>query len=486
MKNFIKKNLFNIIICLILALGIFLRLKTYLYCRSFWYDEAALALNIMDRDFSGFFRYLDYIQCAPPLFMVSSKITTNIFGTREWAFRLLPLIFGIFSMFAFYYLSKDILNKKWSILIANFLFAVNFQLIYYCQEFKQYSLEVLVTILAIYCIKKITPENLNSIKCLSLGIMFFVLFLLSMTAPFILAAFILYIIYKNRKTAIKQVFCILFPFIFLLAPYYLFYLWPSRALMLREFSNMWNAGYLNLNFESIKTLAAEFFQFSFEPNNTVFLIFTLCLLGSILIFKDKKPAGAIILLIVIVAITASFLHIYPIHIRLGLYLVPLLILLCTKPLDIYSIKTRTAKIYSFAVILIFLFYFKNYNLYYLADFLNPMVFHQSLSREMMQIIKDDLAEDDVIIYDGQSLPAYFYYLRYFDIDHKNSMNVSSKDFNNFKNLYNKNIWFYCTHKADTKKHTAFIKKLVHEGKNIKLLYEKEESGSYIVKVKLQH
>lgn len=486
MKNFTNKNSYNIIICLIFALGIFLRLKTYFYNLSFWYDEAALALNVMDRGFLGFFRYLDYIQCAPPLFMIFSKIATNIFGTKEWAFRLLPLIFGIASMFAFYYLSKDVLNKKWSILIANFLFAVNFQLIYYCQEFKQYSLEVLVTILAIYFVKKINLKTLNSIKCLCLGIVFFILFLLSMTAPFILAAYMIYIAYKNRQTAIKQWFYIGLPFIFLLIPYYLFYLWPSKALMVREFSNMWSSGYLNLNFESIRTLAAEFFQFSFQPNRAALLNLILCITGSMLIFKDKRPAGAIILLVIIIAIMASFLHIYPIYIRLGLYLVPLLILLCAKPLDTCDIKTCATRvyIYSFVVILMFLFCFKNYNFSYFINFFNPMIFHQSLSRQMMEIIKDNLDENDIVVYDGESLPAYFYYLRYFNINHKNSIDVSSKAFSEFKSLYDSYVWFYCTHKADTKDHVALIKKLVHEGKNVEILYEKEESGSYIVKAKL--
>ncbi len=484
MKISIKN--FHLAIILIFCLGIFLRLKTYLYNISFWYDEAALALNIMDRGFSGFFRYLDYIQCAPPLFMIFSKIATNIFGTKEWVFRLLPLIFGIASMFAFYYLSKDILNKKWSILIANFLFAVNFQLIYYCQEFKQYSLEVLVTILAIYFVKKINLKTLNSIKCLCLGIIFFVLFLLSMTAPFILAAYMLYIAYKNKKTVIKQWFCIVIPFIFLLTPYYLFYLWPSKALMVREFSNMWSSGYLNLNFESIRTLAAEFFQFTFQPNSTALLSLILCAAGSILVFKDKRPTGAIILLILIIAITASFLHIYPIYIRLGLYLIPLLILLCVKPLDICNINIYSARIriYSFVVIFMFLFCFRNYNFNYFINFFNPMIFHQSLSRQMMEIIKDNLDENDIVVYDGESLPAYFYYLRYFNINHKNSIDISSKAFSEFKSLYGSYVWFYCTHKVDIKGHVALIKKLVHEGENVKILYEKEESGSYIVKVKL--
>lgn len=484
-KSISSNKLYLALIILIFCLGIFLRVKTYLYNISFWYDEAALALNIMDRSFLEFFRYLDYIQCAPPFFMIISKALTCVFGTKEWVFRLLPFLFGTVSMFVFYLLSKEILNKKWSILAANYLFAINFHLIYYCQEFKQYSLEVFITILTIYLFKKVDFKNLNTIKCLGFGVLFFILFLLSMTFPFILGAFIIYLIYKNKASSIKQVFFILLPFIFLSAPYYLFYLWSSKALMLREFSDMWHMGFIELNFKSIYAFFAEFFNFVFEPNNLSALVLVLCVYGAFLVFKDKKRLGAVSLLVFVAATAASVFHIYPIYIRLGLYLVPLIILFAVKPLDTCSFNTLRGKIYGTILALIFLICFSGYNARYLAKFLNPMVFHKSLSREMMQIIKNDLAEDDIVIYDGESLTTCFYYLRYFNIEHKNSMHISLLSVDNIDEFNNKNLWFYCTHRADIKKHVTLLKRLIHKSTGVKLLYEKEEAGSYIAKIKLR-
>ncbi len=44
-----------------LSLGIFLRLKVYLFNVSFWGDESALALNILDRGFLDLLKPLNYI-----------------------------------------------------------------------------------------------------------------------------------------------------------------------------------------------------------------------------------------------------------------------------------------------------------------------------------------------------------------------------------------------------------------------------------------
>lgn len=483
LQNISFNKLYSVLIVLIFCLGIFLRLKTYLYNISFWYDEAALALNVIDRGIFGFFRYLDYVQCAPPAFMMLSKIITNLFGAKEWAFRLLPFIFGIASMFVFYLLSKEILNKKYSVLVANCLFAINFQLIYYCQEFKQYSAEVFVTLLVVFFFKRLNVQALNARKCFCIGFVFFIMFLFSMTIPFVLAAFIIYLMYKSRAVSIKRIFFILFPFTLLFLPYYLFFLWPSKALMLRDFTDMWSPGFLSLNFETIKTFFANFFRFTFEPNNVPILGLILTITGMVLVFKDKKRLGAIILLVVFAAFIASMLHIYPIHIRLGLYLVPFFILFAVKPLDICSFKTFDIKIYSWVAILIFILCFRGYGVKYFSNFFSPVIFHKSLSREMMHIIKNDLGENDVIVYDNKSLPAYFYYLEYFNINHKNSMRISSLSYKDFSKLFKGNVWFYCTHEADKNKDAAIVKWIVHNAYGAQILYEKEILGSYIVKVK---
>ena len=81
---------------------------------------------------------------APPLFLACVKFLISVFGKSDIVFRFLPFLSSILSVFVFYKLSKTFLKSKAAIILANFLFAVNFSLIFYGSEFKQYSTDVLV------------------------------------------------------------------------------------------------------------------------------------------------------------------------------------------------------------------------------------------------------------------------------------------------------------------------------------------------------
>ena len=75
---------------LILA-GVVLRIRQYLTGRSLWADEAMLALNIVERDFAGMFRPLEYDQGAPIGFLLVEKLFNAILGKHEFALRMFPM-----------------------------------------------------------------------------------------------------------------------------------------------------------------------------------------------------------------------------------------------------------------------------------------------------------------------------------------------------------------------------------------------------------
>ncbi len=133
-----------IVIALMLSGGL-LRLRQYLTGRSLWSDEAMLALNIVNRTISGFFRPLDYDQGAPIAFLLIEKISHLLFGRNEYSLRLFPLIVGLISVWLFYLLLKQVTSGP-GLLIALALFAFNPRLIYYTSEVKQYIVDVAVTI----------------------------------------------------------------------------------------------------------------------------------------------------------------------------------------------------------------------------------------------------------------------------------------------------------------------------------------------------
>ena len=77
--------------------------------KSLWLDEAALALNILDKNFLELFKPLQYAQSAPPLFLVLTKALVSIFGASERALRFIPFLCSILSLFAFWLLKRIIL-----------------------------------------------------------------------------------------------------------------------------------------------------------------------------------------------------------------------------------------------------------------------------------------------------------------------------------------------------------------------------------------
>ncbi len=416
------------IICII-CIGVILRIQAYIYNRSFWHDDSALALNLMDRGlFDLFTRALDYVQCAPFLFITLNKFMVQTFGDSEFVFRFLPLVFGIASLFVFYILSKSVLEKKWTILVANYIFCTNYRLIYYSHEFKQYSLEVLITILTILYLSKLDIKDISIKHCLIIGILFFVMFLFSMPSAVILAAFTLYILLNNSflspKCALKQIFFISLPFLLLSLPYYFIYLAPNRKMMLECF--YWKTLYTSvpLNYITIKHYISHFYNYMFYPNYNAIPPLILTIAGLFYTYKNKTKTSAIILFILLSAVLLSIMHIYPLYERIGLYVLPLFILVMTKPLDRINLNfkkiicNKAAAILNLFFLVLFCFYFRLNCINYLKSFLNKDIFCNGYFYrqfiENIALIKT--GQKTQILTDEWYKPPFYYYLRRFNIN----------------------------------------------------------------------
>ena len=139
--QFLKKTfslrLFSIII---LISGTVLRLREYFTGRSLWIDEARLALNLVNRDFTGLLQPLDFDQGAPIGFLWTEKLFITILGNQDYILRIFPLIAGIAALFLFHWIARELLGKYAIIAVAFFAFSE--RLIYYSAEVKQYSTDV--------------------------------------------------------------------------------------------------------------------------------------------------------------------------------------------------------------------------------------------------------------------------------------------------------------------------------------------------------
>jgi len=136
------------LVLLVVALGMFLRGWQYFLPRSLWMDEAFLALNIVDRDFGGLARPLDYEQGAPLGFLWATKASTAALGESARALRLMPWLMGMLSLGLFFPVARKFVSGS-AALIALGLFAILPPMIYYSAELKPYSSDVAMSLLVL-------------------------------------------------------------------------------------------------------------------------------------------------------------------------------------------------------------------------------------------------------------------------------------------------------------------------------------------------
>lgn len=126
---------------LFLLTGALLRLVLYLQNRCLWVDEARLALNVLHKGPRELLGPLGFGQVAPPGFLLLVKVSQSVFGGRELALRLVPLLSGLASLALFLILARRHVRPT-AAPLACLLFAIAEPLVYYSTEVKQYSSDV--------------------------------------------------------------------------------------------------------------------------------------------------------------------------------------------------------------------------------------------------------------------------------------------------------------------------------------------------------
>ncbi len=134
-------------ICLaLIAIGSAIRVHQWALNRSFWLDEAMLAVNVVDRDLSGLAEPLKYSQSAPYLFLAGSDLLTLLWGYDERVLRSLPLVASLVTLVLFWRLVRGCVGTVPAIAGVATL-ALGYPSIYYAQEFKHYAVEGMVMVL---------------------------------------------------------------------------------------------------------------------------------------------------------------------------------------------------------------------------------------------------------------------------------------------------------------------------------------------------
>ncbi|MDW7760429.1 MAG: hypothetical protein SCM96_07310 [Acidobacteriota bacterium] len=144
-----KINLSTISLAVIL-IGVFLATFQFFYNRSLWHDEAALARNLVGMDLLRLLKPLKHEQSAPIGFLIVEKLALGLFGKNEYALRLFPLLSFFVSIPLFYLFLTRLLVGRTVASISTAIFSINRNLLDYATEVKQYSVDVVWTLMIGY------------------------------------------------------------------------------------------------------------------------------------------------------------------------------------------------------------------------------------------------------------------------------------------------------------------------------------------------
>ena len=124
----------------ILALAALLRFA-FLDAQSYWLDEA-VAVDTLDRSFSGMLDRVYDNESTPPLYYVVGWLWVKVAGTGEFGLRSLSAIAGTAFVGVAYLTGRKLVSQRAGLIVAA-LAAVSPLLVYYSQEARSYPLLML-------------------------------------------------------------------------------------------------------------------------------------------------------------------------------------------------------------------------------------------------------------------------------------------------------------------------------------------------------
>ena len=172
---------------IVLLLGLLPRMSRFFLYRTLWIDEALHAHVITQSSYSELLQPFHPLLCiAPTGYWLAEKISTEILGENEFAFRLYPFLCGATSLFLFERLVKKHATPVGGI-ISLALFACSWGLIFYTGEVRPYAGDVLFGLLIAYLAMMLMEIRGHRFVYWALGITGCVLPWFSYTSVFVLA-----------------------------------------------------------------------------------------------------------------------------------------------------------------------------------------------------------------------------------------------------------------------------------------------------------
>ena len=406
---------------IIIFIGILIRFRQYMFNRSLWLDEASLAINMLKLNYTGLLGPLLHGQSAPPFFLILTKLFTEVAGYSEYVLRFFPFICGIISLILFYLLVSNFLQKR-MIPVAITLLTFSYYAIYYSNEFKQYSVDLLFTILLILLALKMYKSNYNKNFSIYFGILAMISTWFSHTSLFVLSGVLVALFYellikKNKTDTGQAIDCknlkkLMVISLLSISSFALHYFLIIRQLPKNHFYEFWANSFIPFppsNLSDIKWYLNKIIDFLKNPLGFSVLygfafIFLLMGIYGFWIRKEKIYFNLLILPLAML-ILASVLHIYPINGRLVLFVIPIIYIIISEGMSQFVNSFYPhSRIIGILIIAILLLYpvFLGLNL-----IINPIQ-NEEIKPVIQYCLRNKKEEDKIYIYYGAKT-AFEYY-----------------------------------------------------------------------------
>ena len=333
----------NELVYVLVSLGILLRVMQYVANRSMWYDESALALNLIEKSVTDLAGRLDFGQAAPVGFLLTEGVAAKALGFSEYSLRLFPLICGLVSIPAFVWVARRTIARE-AVPLALLLFAVADALIYYSSELKPYEIDVAVAlglvIAGILITEHATRLKVTSALALALAGLGLVAF--SFSAVFVIAAVVAawvtsVALYRRRTFSVAATFVVLS---WVVASIGIASFASEKVRYVRESFGSGSGSFLGISGHASPLHAVNVMGTHIagaiglpqeRPFNDLEKLAVLCaIVGGVALLR-RKPAYFVMLVLPFpLVLGASALHVYPIVQRTELFLIPAVLLLIAE------------------------------------------------------------------------------------------------------------------------------------------------------------
>jgi hypothetical protein len=451
-------NAAHIMLYSMILIGIALRVIQFATGRSFWIDEARLALNVTTRGFAGLLQPLDYDQGAPLVFLLLEKLIMLALGNHDWVFRLLPLACGIASLLLMVKAANLVLRPTGS-MIAVGLFAITGPLVYYSSEFKQYSSDVFITLLIFLLVHRCLQPDSEAKLYISLIVVGAIAIWSSHPALFILGGAGLALLLKLITQRPKR---------WQFWAGALVLVWAANALMLyitllkplatsSYLADFWSDHFMPMPpWANLGWLATSFFELFKSPvglGDTPAVVTGMALfcVGCVYFIIYQKRTAIVFLTPFVLALIASGLKVYPFDGRLLLFCVPIVLLVIGAAIDWLCALTSKWKVGITSALCCVLAILLLYRPMYLAidNVKNPNM--KEHIKPLMAYLSQHLQPDDVIYVYYDAFPAYAYYAPQYGLGQKaylvgiKSRHDPSLYLNDLQKLAASRTWFVFSH-----------------------------------------